>query len=178
MNKRSQIPIGASIHDANNIARKNAPFIVTNRPAVLAPTAAAQVPTFIPAATSAASGVSISNQNPSNVSAAGVASPGTVGEAADIGHVHPLSDLPASKITTGQLALARGGTNGDLSATGGAGQYVKQSGVGSAFTVGTIPATDLPGLSVTIVTAKLTVGGTNGSMTFVGGVLTASTPAT
>jgi hypothetical protein len=36
-----------------------------------------------------------------------------------------------------------GGTGANLSATGGAGQYVKQTSVGGAFTVGTIPASDI-----------------------------------
>lgn len=54
-----------------------------------------------------------------------------------------IPNLDASKITTGALALARGGTHADLSATGGAGQYLKQSGAGADVTVGTIPATDL-----------------------------------
>jgi hypothetical protein len=59
------------------------------------------------------------------------------------------ADIPAldtSKLTTGQLALARGGTHADLSATGGAGQYVKQAGVGANFTVGTIPESDVVNL--------------------------------
>lgn len=55
-----------------------------------------------------------------------------------------IPNLDAAKITTGQLALARGGTNADLSATGGSGQYLKQSSSGAAITVGTIPAGDLP----------------------------------
>ncbi len=45
-----------------------------------------------------------------------------------------------------QLALLRGGTAADLSGTGGANQYVKQVGVGAAFTVGIIGAGDLPGI--------------------------------
>lgn len=51
--------------------------------------------------------------------------------------------ISATAITSGALALARGGTHADLSATGGAGQYLKQAGVGADITVGTIPATDL-----------------------------------
>lgn len=54
-----------------------------------------------------------------------------------------IPNLDASKITTGALTLARGGTHADLSATGGAGQYLKQAGAGADVTVGTIPATDL-----------------------------------
>jgi len=57
-------------------------------------------------------------------------------------------DLPnhsAALLTSGLVTLNRGGANADLSATGGAGQYLKQSGVGSALTVGTIATADLPG---------------------------------
>lgn len=50
----------------------------------------------------------------------------------------------AGDITSGTLALARGGSGADLSATGGAGQYVKQTGAGSALTVGVMAAGDLP----------------------------------
>lgn len=41
------------------------------------------------------------------------------------------------------VGVQYGGTGANLSATGGAGQYVKQSSVGAAFTVGTIPASDI-----------------------------------
>ena len=44
----------------------------------------------------------------------------------------------------GTVRLARGGTAANLSATGGAGQYLKQSAVGAAITVGAIAAADLP----------------------------------
>lgn len=52
-------------------------------------------------------------------------------------------NLPASIITSGQLALARGGTNADLSATGGTSQFVRQSSVGAAFTVSQPSCSDL-----------------------------------
>jgi hypothetical protein len=56
--------------------------------------------------------------------------------------------LAASAITSGLLALARGGTNADLSATGGAKQYLKQASSGAAITVGTIPEADIvPGFT-------------------------------
>lgn len=55
-----------------------------------------------------------------------------------------IPNLAASKITSGQLVLARGGVGADLSATGGAGQYLKQVSVGATITVGTIPDGDLP----------------------------------
>lgn len=80
----------------------------------------------------------------------------------------PTHEHEAGDITTGILALARGGTGADLSATGGTGQYVKQSGAGAGFTVGTIPAGDVPDLSATyaivgrnlVAGAGLTGGGT------------------
>lgn len=56
------------------------------------------------------------------------------------------SDIPnldATKITTGALALARGGTGADLSATGGAGQVVKQASAGGAFTVAALTPAEL-----------------------------------
>lgn len=43
-----------------------------------------------------------------------------------------------------KVGLAYGGTNADLSATGGSGQYLKQSSGGAAVTVGTIAAADYP----------------------------------
>lgn len=48
---------------------------------------------------------------------------------------------------SGTLTVGKGGTGADLSATGGASQYVKQASSGAAFTVGAIPAADLPALS-------------------------------
>lgn len=45
-----------------------------------------------------------------------------------------------------KLGLAQGGTNADLSATGGASQVLKQLTAGAAFTVGQLAATDLTGI--------------------------------
>lgn len=56
-----------------------------------------------------------------------------------------IPSLDASKITTGQLALARGGTNADLSATGGTSFVLKQSSVGAAITVAQLAFTDISG---------------------------------
>lgn len=42
-----------------------------------------------------------------------------------------------------KIGLAYGGTNADLSATGGAGQYLKQASTGAVVTVGAIPAADI-----------------------------------
>jgi len=68
----------------------------------------------------------------------------------------------------GQLGLNRGGTNADLSATGGAGQYLKQSSVGAAVTVGTIPASDIGSGA-----ALSRVNDTNVTLTLGGSPLTA-----
>lgn len=46
-----------------------------------------------------------------------------------------IPNLDVSKITTGLLALARGGTHTDLSATGGTSKFLKQASAGSDITV-------------------------------------------
>lgn len=58
--------------------------------------------------------------------------------------------LSAAAITSGTLALARGGTGTDLSATGGAGQVVKQSSAGGALTVATLPFSDIASKPTTV----------------------------
>lgn len=55
-----------------------------------------------------------------------------------------IPSLAASIITSGQLALARGGTGADLSATGGANQLVRQNSIGGAFTVSALTQADIP----------------------------------
>lgn len=62
--------------------------------------------------------------------------------------------LNANKITAGQLALARGGTGADLSATGGANQIVRQNSAGGVFTVSALAAGDIPNLDA----GKVTTG--------------------
>ncbi len=55
------------------------------------------------------------------------------------------ADIPAhdtSKLTSGSLALARGGTGADLSATGPG--FLRQAGVGSTITVAALSSGDLP----------------------------------
>lgn len=59
----------------------------------------------------------------------------------DMGDV-TTGNLAASRLS-GQVALANGGTAADLSATGGAGQVLKQSTAGGAITVGTLASTSL-----------------------------------
>ncbi len=58
---------------------------------------------------------------------------------ASTSHTHDASD-----ITSGQLDLAQGGTGADLSATGGAGQVLKQSTSGGAVSVSALTAGDMP----------------------------------
>lgn len=50
----------------------------------------------------------------------------------------------------GTLVVANGGTSANLSATGGAGQVVKQSSVGAAFTVATLAFADISSKPTTI----------------------------
>lgn len=50
----------------------------------------------------------------------------------------------ASNITSGQVALARGGTGANLSATGGSGQVLKQVTSGGAISVGSLTASEMP----------------------------------
>lgn len=56
-----------------------------------------------------------------------------------------IPSLDASKITTGQLALARGGTHADLSSTGGASQVLMQLSSGANITVSQLAYSDLSG---------------------------------
>jgi len=62
-----------------------------------------------------------------------------------------------------KIGLAYGGTNADLSGTGGTSNYLKQASVGAAITVGTIPASDIAsGAALTRVSdtnVTLTLGG-------------------
>ena len=57
----------------------------------------------------------------------------------DVGHTHAASD-----ITSGTLGLARGGTGANLSATGGAGQVLKQTSSGANVSVAALSTSDLP----------------------------------
>jgi len=61
----------------------------------------------------------------------------------------------ASAITSGLLALARGGTAADLAATGGATHFLRQASVGAALTVGGIVSADL----TTALTTPPAIGG-------------------
>src|SRR5690606_13214596 len=61
---------------------------------------------------------------------------------------NPTIDVAEANLTLdnlgGSLGLAKGGTGADLAATGGAGQYLKQTSAGGAVTVSGIAAADLP----------------------------------
>src|SRR5262249_38210759 len=74
-----------------------------------------------------------------------------------------IPNLSALKITSGQLALAQGGTGADLSATGGTSQVLKQTSVGGAVSVAQLAFTDISG------TAGLTQGGTGVDLSASGG---------
>lgn len=90
-------------------------------------------------------------------------------------------NLPASQITSGTLALARGGTNANLSGTGGASQVLQQSSAGAAVTVAQLAFTDIsgsasvaqiPNLPASIITSgqlALARGGTNADLSATGG---------
>lgn len=64
--------------------------------------------------------------------------------------------LDAAAIASGALLLERGGTEADLSATGGTGQFLKQSSAGAVVTVGTIGSADI----TSALTTPPAIGGT------------------
>lgn len=86
------------------------------------------------------------------VPASGIASPQALTRVDDTNVTLTLGGTPSTALLqavsitagwSGRLGLSRGGTNADLSATGGSAQYLKQSSAGAAVTVGTIPASDI-----------------------------------
>lgn len=67
----------------------------------------------------------------------------------------------------GQLGLSRGGTNADLSATGGTSLVLRQSSAGAAVTVSQLASTDISGIAVGVYTPTLTnVTNLDGSTSF------------
>lgn len=60
-----------------------------------------------------------------------------------------LDDLQAAQDAKTLKSVTNGGTGADRSATGGSNQFIKQSGVGANFTVGTIAEADVPAASDT-----------------------------
>jgi hypothetical protein len=80
------------------------------------------------------------NESPSTARTSlglGTAATSNTGDFAAASHTHAASD-----ITSGALALARGGTNADLSATGPG--FLKQATSGAAVTVAALSSGDLP----------------------------------
>jgi hypothetical protein len=61
-----------------------------------------------------------------------------------------IPSLGASKITTELLALARGGTNADLSGTGAATYFLRQASAGANVTVGPLVTADLPAVVIDV----------------------------
>ena len=83
--------------------------------------------------------------------APGLSLPFADGRYAALSHTHA-----ASAIVSGALALARGGTNADLSATGGSTSFLRQASSGATISVGGIVSADL----TTALTTPPTIGGT------------------
>lgn len=67
-----------------------------------------------------------------------------------------LTALNGSNIASGTVALARGGTNADLSATGGSSQVLKQTSAGAAVSVAQLASTDLSDVVSSTYTPTLT----------------------
>jgi hypothetical protein len=89
----------------------------------------------------------------------------SIADAADLpSHTHSASDIIA-----GQLGLARGGTNADLSATGGANRVVMQESAGAAFTVRALLAVDIPSLTLSKITDAGTMASQNANAIVVTG---------
>lgn len=79
----------------------------------------------------------------------------------DVAYVGQTSITTLGTIGTGawqgtKVGLAYGGTNADLSGTGGTSQVLKQTGVGSAVTVGQLAFTDISGVATAAQTPALT----------------------
>lgn len=87
------------------------------------------------------------------------------------------ASLAAARITSGQIALAQGGTGADLSATGGANQIVRQNSAGGVFTVSALAAADIPNLDagkITTGTLAVARGGTGIASYTIGDLIYAS----
>jgi hypothetical protein len=56
-----------------------------------------------------------------------------------------------------RLTLSRGGTEADLSTTGGANRFIRQTATGSPFTAGLINTADLPNMTLQAKTANYTI---------------------
>ncbi len=71
-------------------------------------------------------------------------------------------DLATAEVS-GTLGLSKGGSGADLSATGGASQFVKQSSAGGALSVGTISDADVPDAITINLAATATALAANGA---------------
>ena len=110
--------------------------------------------------------VKIGNSSGNNIYMPGLTTAGVLHNAVTTGVISSsLVSLTAD--VSGILPLANGGTGANLSATGGAGQYLKQSSAGGVVSVGTIAAADLPGSFSGLANPTATIGLTavNGSAT-------------
>ena len=116
-----------------------------------------------PATTTTGTGVLTALGVNTGSSGAFVVNGGALGTPAS-GTATNITGLPLTSGVTGVLPIANGGTSSNLSATGGVGQYLKQSSSGAAITVGTIPASDIASGAALTKTddanVTLTLGGT------------------
>lgn len=76
-----------------------------------------------------------------------------------------------------QLGLARGGTNADLSGTGGTSQVLKQTSVGGAVTVGQLALTDISDYQRLIITGGSNITTTQATAQNITGIVTATLSA-
>ncbi|HSX52819.1 MAG TPA: hypothetical protein VLF90_00390 [Patescibacteria group bacterium] len=77
--------------------------------------------------------------------------------------------VTAGTWTSTKIGLAYGGTNADLSGTGGASQILKQNSSGAAITVGTLAHSALTGLSADDHTQYALLAGRSGGQNLIGG---------
>jgi hypothetical protein len=101
---------------------------------------------------------------------------GAVSVAALVAGDLPTHNHVASNITSGTLALAIGGLAADISTTGGAVHYLKQTAAGAAVSVAAIAATDLPthnhvASNITSGTLALSIGGLAADISTTGGAV-------
>ncbi|MDH4139023.1 MAG: hypothetical protein OEV43_00435, partial [Coriobacteriia bacterium] len=101
---------------------------------------------------------------------------GAVSVAALVATDLPTHNHVASNITSGTLALSVGGLAADISTTGGAVHYLKQTAAGAAVSVAAIAATDLPthnhvASNITSGTLALSIGGLAADISTTGGAV-------
>lgn len=101
---------------------------------------------------------------------------GAVSVAALVAGDLPTHNHVASNITSGTLALSVGGLAADISTTGGAVHYLKQTAAGAAVSVAAIASTDLPthnhvASNITSGTLALSIGGLAADISTTGGAV-------